>query len=59
VAADKEEIIAKVQEKAKDKKINCATALNLANELGVPPKVIGDACNELGIKIHNCQLGCF
>ncbi len=59
MAANNEEIAAKVKEKAKDNKINCKTALNLANEFGVPPKTIGDVCNDLKIKIHNCQLGCF
>ena len=39
--------------------INCKAGLDIANELGIPPKAIGDACNELGIKIGNCQLGCF
>lgn len=59
MAATKDEIIAKVEEKAKDKQINCKTALDLANVLGVPPKAVGDVCNELNIRIQNCQLGCF
>jgi hypothetical protein len=25
----------------------------------VPPKEIGAACNDLNIKIHSCELGCF
>jgi len=39
--------------------ISCKAALTLAAKLGVTPKRIGDICNELKIKIHSCQLGCF
>jgi hypothetical protein len=40
-------------------KITCPAARKLADNLGVRPKVIGDACNKLNIKIHGCALGCF
>jgi hypothetical protein len=39
--------------------ISCATARGLAEELGVEPIVIGQACNLLKIKIKSCVLGCF
>jgi len=42
-----------------DKRIACAQALALARELGVSPMQIGKAANQLGLKIHSCQLGCF
>jgi len=37
----------------------CAQALRLATEHQVSPAVVGRVCNEQGIKIANCQLGCF
>ena len=54
-----EEIRAKVREKAVENRLPCGVALALADELGVPPKRIGDAANEEKIKIVACQLGCF
>lgn len=40
-------------------KVACANALQLARELGLAPKEVGECCNELNIKISGCQLGCF
>lgn len=37
----------------------CASALRLAEECGVSPARIGRFCNEQGIRIARCQLGCF
>lgn len=45
--------------KAIDGKITCAVARRLAEDLGVPYKAIGDACNALSVKIKSCDLGCF
>lgn len=53
------EILAAVTQAAKDKKISCAIARKVAKELNVPVKTIGQAANELGIKIAACELGCF
>ncbi|MEW6447127.1 MAG: hypothetical protein AB1426_03430 [Bacillota bacterium] len=44
---------------APEKRITCARAHQLAAELKVPLIVIGAACDTLGIKIGECQLGCF
>ena len=44
---------------AKDKRIPCVKALALAKRLKVKPIEIGRTANEMGIKITNCQLGCF
>jgi len=49
----------KIREAAKDGKLPCAKAFRLADELGVPLKEIGEFCNAEGIRIKNCQLGCF
>jgi hypothetical protein len=44
---------------SKDGGINCAQALAIAQKLKVAPARVGNKIDELGIKIHNCQLGCF
>jgi hypothetical protein len=44
---------------AQDKRLPCVKALALAKKLKVKPIEIGRAANELGLKITNCQLGCF
>lgn len=53
------EVLDKVKEAAGDNGLTCPAARKLADDLGVANKVIGDACNELNIKIKNCSLGCF
>lgn len=44
---------------ARDGKLTCTAARQLAKELGVPVRVVGAACDALGIKIKACELGCF
>ena len=31
----------------------------LAEDMGVPYKVAGAAADEIGVRVHNCDLGCF
>lgn len=45
--------------KAVDGRISCAVAQKLAEALGVSYREVGAAADELGIKIRDCQLGCF
>ncbi len=52
-------IEAEILKIAKDGKIDCAQAFAVARKLNVTPREVGKAINGLGIKIHNCQLGCF
>jgi len=40
-------------------KISCAKAFQLADEFKVPRKKVGEMLNTLGIRIKECQLGCF
>ncbi|WP_425057762.1 hypothetical protein SCACP_23000 [Sporomusa carbonis] len=54
-----EVIVQKVRELAKDGRLTCAEATQLANAEGVPPIVVGRAADAAGIKITACQLGCF
>jgi len=42
-----------------EKRLPCAEAFKVARDLEVPIAEVGRACNELGIKIVHCQLGCF
>ncbi len=39
--------------------ISCRKALLLAENMGVPPRMVGDAADRAGVKIISCQLGCF
>lgn len=55
----KEELLQKVKEAAKDNRMSCTVARKVGEELGVPLRQVGDACDELGIKIYACELGCF
>jgi len=61
--SDNKELTATVIEAAKDvdgkKKLTCQRALQLAEKFNVSKESIGQLCNENGIKITNCQLGCF
>lgn len=44
---------------AKNGRLSCSAARKLSENLKVSQKEIGDACNDLKIKIHSCELGCF
>ncbi len=52
-----------VEEKVKSSLVNgklpCAVAFKIAKELKVSPREVGERADKLGIKICNCQLGCF
>jgi hypothetical protein len=55
----KDELKEEMLKKAVDGKLSCAAAMKIAESLGLQPGEVGKAANELGIKIKNCQLGCF
>ena len=40
-------------------KLPCKRAFQLAEELNISLKEIGDICNNEDIRITHCQLGCF
>jgi hypothetical protein len=42
-----------------DGKLPCGIAFRIAKEFGLGPKEIGQVCNQLKIKVSDCQLGCF
>ncbi len=56
---DTNEIIEKIKKLSKDDRINCADARKLAEEYQLEYRQVGKACDEAGIKINACELGCF
>ncbi|MCX6362827.1 MAG: hypothetical protein NTW58_01385 [Actinobacteria bacterium] len=42
-----------------EKRLACTEAFKIARDLDVPLADVGRTCNELGIKMMQCQLGCF
>lgn len=54
-----EEVLDALRLAAPDGRISCPRARQLAEQLGVPARVIGRAADRLGIKIRDCELGCF
>jgi hypothetical protein len=48
-----------IQSALKNGCLTCADAWNIAARLSFPRLSIGNACEALGIKIVNCQLGAF
>lgn len=55
----KREIIERIAMKCPDGEITCRKAFQLADELGITLRQMGEALNQLKIKITGCQLGCF
>jgi len=56
---DMEQIKREVEQAAQDKRMDCHDARALAEKLGVDYTLVGKACNELEVKVHACELGCF
>lgn len=57
--ATQEMLVAELRRRAREGRVPCAAALAIAHELGMAPQAVGRAANEAGIKIADCQLGCF
>ncbi len=53
------ELLAALEPHVRDGRLACRDALEVAAHLGVSPAQIGRLCDERGIRIVNCQLGCF
>jgi hypothetical protein len=45
--------------RARDNRISCTEAREIAAEFDIPVRAVGDLANELKIKIYACELGCF
>ncbi|NOY54232.1 MAG: hypothetical protein GXP58_11575 [Deltaproteobacteria bacterium] len=48
-----------IREALKDGRLSCAEAFRIAGERNISLQRVGEACNQLGIKINHCRLGCF
>ncbi|MBE0417272.1 MAG: hypothetical protein IBX63_05865 [Coriobacteriia bacterium] len=53
------ELLDAVKAKARDGGVTCPVLRKLAEDNGVPYKVAGAAADAAGIRVHNCDLGCF
>ncbi|MHB9150401.1 MAG: hypothetical protein ACYC33_10055 [Thermoleophilia bacterium] len=56
---DKNKIQHEVEQAATEGRIDCHTARALAEKLEVSYADVGAAANDVGVKIHSCELGCF
>lgn len=54
-----DEMMGAVKSKARDGKITCAVLRKFAEDQSVPYKVAGAAADAAGLRVHNCDLGCF
>jgi hypothetical protein len=56
---DLEQVKDAVEQAATDGVLACHDARALAEELGVEYALVGQACDEAGVKVRLCELGCF
>lgn len=56
---EREKMMLALREAAPAGRISCEAARALAEEINLPYALVGEAANELGVKIFGCQLGCF
>jgi hypothetical protein len=54
-----EKMMEAIRAKAVDGKVTCAVLRKFAEDTGVPYKVAGTAADMAGVRVHNCDLGCF
>jgi hypothetical protein len=57
------DMLAKLDEKirasAQDSHLPCGKAFRIADEYNVPKIAVGERVDRMGIRITNCQIGCF
>ena len=53
------DLVELIEQRAVDGKITCTESLAIAMALDVRSAEVGAKLDELGIRIVNCQLGCF
>ncbi len=56
---DERELKDMIMEKQSSGRISCKVACEIADQTGTPRRDIGRILDDLHIKIHSCQLGCF
>ena len=56
---EQEEIRRSIRQAARNGKVACKFLLDLAQRTESPPREVGRLCDEMGLHISGCQLGCF
>ncbi len=56
---DKNELVKKLKELFPNGRISCTEARQVAVELNIELAEMGELCDEAGLKIYGCELGCF
>ena len=56
---DDKEIRVLIMKKQSGNRISCEDACEIAEQIGASKIEIGRLLDEMKIKIHSCQLGCF
>jgi hypothetical protein len=56
---DERELKDLIMGKQADGRISCKIACDIADNAGISRHEIGRILDELKIKVHSCQLGCF
>ncbi|MCL1817087.1 MAG: hypothetical protein FWG43_05755 [Clostridiales bacterium] len=56
---NREKMMLALAEAAPSGRISCENARLLAEDLNLPYDTVGEAANELGVKVYGCQLGCY
>ena len=59
VAQVTEEMKTAILAKAVDGKVTCPVLRKFAEDSGINYKVAGTAADMAGVRVHNCDLGCF
>jgi hypothetical protein len=54
-----DEMQSAIRAKAVDGKVTCPVLRKFAEDSGVPYKVAGTAADMAGVRVQNCDLGCF
>jgi len=53
------QLVDMVKAQLRDGNLQCATAFKIARQAKVPKIAVGEVTDRLGIRITNCQIGCF
>lgn len=56
---EKKELIVKLQEMFPEGKISCSQAREAAAKLNIALGDMGELCDQAGLKVFGCELGCF
>ncbi len=57
--SDDEELREAIRREASEGKVSCKALLDLAEWQEISPRKLGRLCDQMKIKIVECQLGCF